>query len=230
MKTDIINRIRSLNNTSFSDYQLLVTDIRDIIMDLGRQIKSQAVEHRDGEMYIIDVKSLDYIKEVFNDKLSEYRAKFLLNEELIRNEMVANPKVLDEVRKNIDLYVSSLFYSAKIEPMDRPGEIHKTRSAKDAFIYRYENGIYSKPKESRPSSNSEGCFVATYAYNSYEHHDVWVLRKFRDEVLMRDYFGMKFIKLYYLTSPSLIKVFEFIRFPKAIIRLFLEQMIIRYLR
>lgn len=51
------------------------------------------------------------------------------------------------------------------------------------------------------------CYIATFVYGSYDATEVLTLRKFRDEKLLTNYVGKTFVKLYYKTSPSLIKYF-----------------------
>ena len=51
------------------------------------------------------------------------------------------------------------------------------------------------------------CYVATAVYGSYDCPQVWVLRRFRDEVLLPMCFGRLFVKTYYAISPTLLKHF-----------------------
>lgn len=57
-------------------------------------------------------------------------------------------------------------------------------------------------------SNSGGCYIATMVYGSYDAPEVWVLRQFRDEVLAQHIAGRWFIKLYYASSPTFVRVFK----------------------
>jgi len=57
------------------------------------------------------------------------------------------------------------------------------------------------------NSNSEGCYVATAVYGSYDCPEVWTLRRFRDNTLAKSLFGRLFISLYYAVSPMLVKWF-----------------------
>jgi len=80
---------------------------------------------------------------------------------------------------------------------------------------------------SRTGSGSGGsCYIATMAYGDYDHPQVLVLRKFRDEVLTKSKAGNLFINLYYRTSPklvSLLKGHESINaFIRTILNLFIK--------
>ncbi len=62
-----------------------------------------------------------------------------------------------------------------------------------------------KPVETK--TKSDGCYVATAVYGSYDCPQVWTLRRYRDSVLAKNWFGLLFIKVYYLISPTLVKCF-----------------------
>lgn len=47
------------------------------------------------------------------------------------------------------------------------------------------------------------CFIATAAYGSYDQFDVWVLRQFRDKILLKNNEGRWFVKTYYHISPPI---------------------------
>lgn len=60
---------------------------------------------------------------------------------------------------------------------------------------------------SSTNSSSGGCYVATAVYGSYDCPEVWTLRRFRDEKLLQTLSGKLFVKLYYVTSPTVVKLF-----------------------
>lgn len=57
-------------------------------------------------------------------------------------------------------------------------------------------------------SSSEGCYIATAVYGSYQHPSVLILRKFRDQYLKQKVFGRAFIKIYYYFSPKITSIFH----------------------
>lgn len=57
------------------------------------------------------------------------------------------------------------------------------------------------------TSSSGGCYIATAAYGSYDCPEVYVLRRFRDDVLKQSLLGRVFVKSYYTISPKIIKTF-----------------------
>ena len=55
--------------------------------------------------------------------------------------------------------------------------------------------------------STDGCYIATAVYGSYDCPEVWTLRRFRDFSLGTSWYGRVFIKLYYRISPMMVKYF-----------------------
>jgi hypothetical protein len=55
------------------------------------------------------------------------------------------------------------------------------------------------------SSNSSNCFIATACYGNIQAEEVIVLRKYRDEVLIKHFLGRLFVTTYYKISPPIAK-------------------------
>lgn len=68
-------------------------------------------------------------------------------------------------------------------------------------------------KESDPS-----CFIATAAYGSPLHKDLYELRWFRDAVLAKTWLGRRFIEAYYRISPPIAKSIVFNPTAKSLLR------------
>ena len=73
----------------------------------------------------------------------------------------------------------------------------------------YDEGYETARRNSRRSntsgSSSDGCYIATAVYGSYDCPEVWTLRRFRDEVLRASVLGRLFIRSYYAVSPRLVR-------------------------
>lgn len=85
----------------------------------------------------------------------------------------------------------------------------------------------SKPIQntSQNKATSGGCYIATTIYGSYDCPEVWTLRRFRDLKLAESVFGRAFIKLYYSTSPTLVKWFGKTLFFKKTFKPILDKLV-----
>jgi hypothetical protein len=93
-------------------------------------------------------------------------------------------------------------------------------------IKKYEPEFNAAP----PKSDSDGCFIATAAYGSYNSAIVFELREFRDLYLKRNLFGRKFIQFYYFTSPPIAKFIKDNSFLKVITRKVIEITLLKIVR
>lgn len=77
----------------------------------------------------------------------------------------------------------------------------------------WEDGYESARRAARKSTgsggsgSSDGCYVATCVYGSYDCPQVWTLRRFRDYTLGQTVLGKAFIRTYYAVSPTIVKWF-----------------------
>ena len=69
----------------------------------------------------------------------------------------------------------------------------------------YEEGRRSSRRSDSRGDRSDGCYIATAVYGSYDCPEVWTLRRFRDEVLRASVIGRLFIRSYYAVSPGLVR-------------------------
>lgn len=79
----------------------------------------------------------------------------------------------------------------------------------------------------KPNNNNGGCYVATAVYGSYDCPEVWTLRRFRDNVMAKSWFGRAFIHFYYSVSPTLVRWFGKRKWFQAFWRFNLDAMIER---
>ena len=57
------------------------------------------------------------------------------------------------------------------------------------------------------NNKSGGCYIATAIYGSYDCPQVWTLRRYRDNVLSKKWYGRLFIHFYYFFSPTFVDWF-----------------------
>lgn len=61
-------------------------------------------------------------------------------------------------------------------------------------------------KMAKKPTDDGWCFVATACYGDYDAPEVVILRKYRDEKLLTNWFGTLFVKFYYAVSPPLARL------------------------
>lgn len=85
---------------------------------------------------------------------------------------------------------------------------------------------YQPPQiEPKKVSKSEGCYIATAVYGTYDSPELWTLRRFRDEKLRASAFGRLFVRFYYRVSPILVRHFGKYNLPKKCIRPLLDNFV-----
>ena len=89
---------------------------------------------------------------------------------------------------------------------------HRSYRAHDVYTGKYdlprEAWTRMQARDGRPievtvRKTTEGCFIATSCYGSYDHPAVREFRWFRDHNLIKCPFGRQMVAAYYRTSPSL---------------------------
>ncbi|NOY87132.1 MAG: S8 family serine peptidase [Deltaproteobacteria bacterium] len=89
--------------------------------------------------------------------------------------------------------------------------------ASDTIIYTAE--------ENEATGGSDGCFIATAVYGSYEAPVVKLLRRFRDQFLLTNGPGRLFVDAYYRYSPSVAEWLKDSNWAKPIVRVLLLPLI-----
>lgn len=83
------------------------------------------------------------------------------------------------------------------------------------------------PSMPTQTPTKSGCYVATCIYGSYNCPQVWALRRYRDFVLAKTWFGRFFIRTYYTISPTLVKWFGHKKWFKRIWQPILDQIVFK---
>lgn len=91
----------------------------------------------------------------------------------------------------------------------------------NSITFHYPDGTSSN------SGTKKGCYVATCVYGNYNCPQVWTLRRFRDQILAKKWYGRMFIKLYYTISPTIVRKFGRIKIFRSIFKFPLDRLITR---
>ena len=75
--------------------------------------------------------------------------------------------------------------------------------------------------------SQKGCYIATAIYGSYDCPSVWVLRRYRDDVLSNTRLGRMFIRVYYAVSPKIVRLFGSSRWFSSFWKARLDKMVQR---
>ena len=78
---------------------------------------------------------------------------------------------------------------------------------RDDFLDEYLEYKICCEDHSDGGKSSDGCYIATAVYGSYDCPQVWTLRRFRDYKLATSWYGRLFIRVYYAVSPTVVKLF-----------------------
>lgn len=103
----------------------------------------------------------------------------------------------------------------------------KSGSENKEKMSRVSSEIQSYDETYVPPKKADGCYIATAIYGSYDCPQVWTLRRFRDTILAKSWYGRTFIKIYYTVSPTLVKHFGKSNWFKRIWTPFLDRMVKR---
>lgn len=79
--------------------------------------------------------------------------------------------------------------------------------AKCDYSRFYSASNSGSTSNSASANQKEGCYIATAVYGAYDCPQVWVLRRFRDNILAAKWYGRLGIHVYYAVSPTLVKWF-----------------------
>lgn len=145
-------------------------------------------------------------------------------------------KFYSELRLNSNVkYQIDDFFQSHPDAIDILNSIERFEmSLKLRERYNNRKLYYSERKETYDNlqnlaryktTSKEGCYLATMVYGNYNHPQVIILRKFRDEILDKSRFGKWFIKSYYLYSPKLVEVLRNKKFLNKIIENVLNKFI-----
>ncbi len=136
------------------------------------------------------------------------------------NSSGGQTRILDEERR----YLLKAHEVAKNAMMSvDPAYVQNSSAAKISDVERLPNSTYNTIQYNQ----RRGCYIATCVYGSYDCPNVWVLRRFRDYTLSKTWFGRLFIKIYYSTSPTIVKIFGDTKYFRDFCKQILDKIVIK---
>lgn len=99
----------------------------------------------------------------------------------------------------------------------------------DALTEKMNSDSYFLDKIGRnklqSNASNKNCYIATLVYADIDHPKVEFLRQYRDTKLLTTFGGKLFVKLYYFTSPTLVKTLKPFKKIQLFIKIILDEMI-----
>lgn len=203
LKNKLDSTIIFLKQDNKTDTEKEIANIAYLINDLVFHLDTQMVL----SLEIHDDPKRDYYKENRDDADRHESLLELLDALIIRlapyteNERIVFYKYRAK-EQAVSIMVSLVSYNDRVLA-DSEDKKFRKRIEKEQREIAAHNPNYKIEKV--PSKGA--CYVATAVYGSYDCPQVWVLRRFRDEVLLPMRCGKFFVKTYYVVSPILLKHF-----------------------
>ena len=149
---------------------------------------------------------IEFSKYFNEDNARETLSNYFLNKYKEEQKEFYDKEVIDFIP--IFKFASGIYSQYKAAKADITiSDNHMTRF-KMCIGKEFMNTCYGKENvASSETKSSGGCYIATCVYKSYDCPEVWCLRRYRDQYLKKHSYGRLFIKLYYATSPKIVKHF-----------------------
>jgi hypothetical protein len=117
---------------------------------------------------------------------------------------ISNLEYSNEFQKNISNSYEYITTYCHLRNERRTFKLNRIEKIRLAVNSNNSNWVANPSFTSTKKSKSSGCYIATMAYGDYEHPNVIIPRKHRDDVLLKSFIGRFFVKLYYFISPKIV--------------------------
>ena len=236
----VVNKIVESVNSAMSwlsrpsvdldDFKNVVTTLIDGRAQLGAMVQ---FAKNNGLEYFLNQEFVAYSNKTANDfrdvlqtianqlNISYFEIRVSGIEECVKRKLHIYDDDWRYSPKDYEGYRAEKIRKRKIEEERRKEEAR--RKAEEAQK-KQTVSAQTQNSERNPNKN-EGCYIATLVYGDYNHPQVMLLRKFRDNVLLNNYFGKKFVKLYYRYSPRIVEKLRNHKLINGFIKCVLDAMI-----
>lgn len=171
----------------------------------------------------------EIIKEAISNKQKVEISYKSYNQDISKRQ-ISNIEYSNEFQKNHSNNYEHISAYCHLRNEKRTFKLNRIEKIRFIENINNANWVINPSFGSTKKSNSSGCYIATMAYGSYEHPQVIVLRKFRDNVLLNYFIGKLFVEFYYFTSPKMVLVLKNQITLNTIIRKILDKFIDRIIK
>lgn len=220
-RTDSDRRYCRFFGDSFYHYRIINDDSTRSNTPSINNVKSAISTHywRSKDL----VAKMDFKPDYYESAAKGLARYFIENAVLVKKVLYGTEYMVFDYFSGYDTKNISINDKAKLE-LERYGIVSNSKSEcfdRDSryygghgyvlFVHDYKAicGILDgpPPQVQQKKESSDGCFVATCVYGSYDCPEVWTLRRYRDQVLRNSWLGRAFVRVYYYLSPKIVRKF-----------------------
>ncbi len=188
------------------DQETFVSIAQESVQQFKRDVTTSFTLDNDIILYGNDKKTGTFFSITFYGDIALY-LRYKVNKD---SDNTSNPDLLaqDIYDRILTHYYLGYCQSKKNETIDSRVVFEEKMQN---YISEAANGVMKFAdeeikKRENDSNSKEGCYIATAVYGTYNCPQLWIFRRFRDDYLAKHIWGRLFIKIYYATSPSLVKI------------------------
>lgn len=192
----------------------MASDINILVVAFAQM----AIKHY-NEYWKLQESASEYWNRLEQCILAQEYAQTLISRNMI-NKNEIDKDVYIAISKNIIFYCTEIckirrYKTGQNEYGELYNQIWYRNDLRPVIIQKYNKNVQEVklydssyiPEKIELNGKKKGCYIATAVYGSYDCPEVWVLRRFRDNTLDRNWYGRLFIKCYYAVSPIMVKLF-----------------------
>ena len=192
-----------------------IKEYLDTAIRTGNSVTIKYIKY-EGEYSVRTISNLQYSDEYGDDYIQAFchkrqekrtfKISRILSVDDITNSSTQCGNVAKKSKSAYSGNASAETDSSKVRPVQK--YVSSTYKTSPSSPSSHTSSSYNKPSytPSPKTKRNEGCYIATMAYGDYDHPQVVLLRKYRDDVLMQSFVGRMFVRTYYFISPKLVKL------------------------
>ena len=222
------NRIKTKNEV----YAYFLKRANDLLTLADTKLRDVSAIKKAAMMNVSERQAISNPDAVYRQKLFEVgKSALKLKKEVPESIITSDEGVQDHIVELANTYCSMCeadvkrckYYGAYINK--------KTKEERKNTLNAFKEGLPQEKQalidDKKLNLNNHGCYIATSVYGSYDCPPVWTLRRYRDYRLAKTKSGRAFIRIYYATSPTIVKWFGNNRLFQSFFRKRLDRFVLK---